>query len=224
MDKSRSLGGSDRADPKPDSPFLGRFSLLRKLMHLAMTLVPAAGWLVSHQLALMLAGGLLAASLALEAVRRSWPGANRLLWRLLPTVFRAWEGHAVLGSTWLAIGMALTAFVWDRDISGTVILFLVWGDPTAEFIGQRWGCPGGGKTLAGSLGCLTACLVAGLVGVGLGGLSPWSVAVGALVATGVERWAPPPDDNLWMPIMSGLAIALVQLLRGGSVEWFPIGR
>ena len=224
MNENGRLNESGRAGSGADALAVGRLSLLRKLMHLAMTLVPAAGWLVSRQAALWLAAALLAASLALEGVRRGWPAVNRLLWRLLPTVFRAWEGQAVLGSTWLAIGMALTAFLWDSDISGTAILFLVWGDPAAEVAGRRWGRRGAGKTLVGSLGCLAACLMAGVVGVGLGGLSPWSVGAGALVATAVERWSPPPDDNLWMPVLSGLAMALIQLGRGGSVKWFPIAR
>lgn len=222
MNENGLLQESNGARAGSDALAAGRLSLVRKLMHLAMTLVPAAGWLISRQAALLLAAALLAASLALEGVRRGWPAVNRLLWRLLPSVFRAWEGRAVLGSTWLAIGLALTAFLWDSDIGGTAILFLVWGDPVAEVVGRQWGRRGAGKTLVGSVGCLAACLLAGMVGVGLGGLSPWSVGAGALVATVVERWSPPPDDNLWMPVLSGLAIALIQLGRGESVKWFPI--
>ena len=34
-------------------------------------------------------------------------------------------------------------------------------------------------------------------------------------ATLVERWSPPPDDNLWMPILSGLVMAVIQGFIGG---------
>lgn len=189
-----------------------RLSLVRKLVHLAMAIVPAIGWWVSYPLSLALAGLFLLASLVVEAARRWWPQINRLLWWLLPTTFRQWEDRRVLGSTWFALGMLATLGLFGRDLGGTAVLFLAWGDPAAEIVGRRWGRPGEGKTLVGSLGCLVACLVAAGVGVGLGGLSPWAALAGALVATLVERWSPPPDDNLWMPLLSGLTMAAVQWL------------
>lgn len=198
-----------------DSPSSGRMSMLRKLIHLAMTVVPAAGWFVSYWLALALAGAVLAASLALEAARRWWPWVNRLLWRLIPSVFREWEDRRSLGSTWFALGTLTTLLLCGRDAGGTAVLFLVWGDPAAELVGRRWGRPGQGKTLVGSLGCLAACLVASAVGIRLGGLNPWAALGGAVVATLIERWSPPPDDNLWMPILSGLTILFAEWVIGG---------
>lgn len=193
----------------------GRLSPIRKLIHLAMAVIPAAGWLLSYPLALGLAGAFLLASMVLEAVRRWWPQANRFLWWLVPSAFREEEDRRVLGSTWLAVGMFVTLLVFGRDVGGTAVLFLCWGDAAAELVGRRWGRPGGDKTLAGSLGCLLACLVAGVVGVGLAGLSPWTVLVGAGVATLVECWSPPPNDNVWMPILAGLGMLVVQWLVGG---------
>ena len=191
-------------------------SWTRKLIHLAMAILPASGWWLSYCLALMLTAAMLGASLVIEAARRWWPWCNRLLWHLLPTVFRKAEAHRVLGSTWFAVGALLSLLVFGRDIGGTAVLFLAWGDPVAEVVGGRWGPVGQGKTVVGSLGCLAACLVAGLVGVGLGGLSPWAVLLGAVVATLVERWSPPPNDNVWMPVASGFAIAVAQWLIGGG--------
>ena len=206
------------------TPEAQRLSLSRKLVHMAMAVIPAAGWLVAYWLALALAGTILLASLALEAMRRWWPWVNRLLWRLLPTIFRSWEGKGVLGSTWFAVGLAATLLLFGRDVGGTAVLFLSWGDPMAEVVGRRWGGGRQGKTLPGSLGCLLACLVAGVVGIGLGGLSPWAVLTGAVVATMVERWSPPPDDNLWMATLSGLAMGLVEWLVGGQPVLFPVWR
>jgi dolichol kinase len=185
---------------------------LRKLIHLAMAVVPACGWLISYPLALSVSGALLLASLVVEAARRWWPWVNRLLWQLIPATFRRGEERRSLGSTWFALGMSAALLLFGRDAGGTAVLFLAWGDPVAEFVGRIWGTPEERKTVAGSLGCLAACLLAGLVGIGLGGLSPWAVLAGGIVATLVERWSPPPDDNLWMPILSGLAILAVQQL------------
>jgi dolichol kinase len=188
-------------------------------MHVAVAIVPAAGWWLSHEVAVALAAALFAAACTVDLARRYWPGLNRLLWRLLPTTFRPWESRRVLGSTWLALGVLATLLLFGRDAGGAAVLFLVWGDPAAELVGRTFGRPGRRKTWAGSLACLGACLVAALVGVGLGGLEPWPALVGAVVATLIERWSPPPDDNVWMPLLGALAIVatgwLGQGLSGG---------
>jgi len=179
-------------------------SLLRKLIHLAMAWLPALGWLISYHLELTLAALLLLVSLVVEMGRRQWRGANRLLWRLLPTTFRSGEEQKVLGSTWFAVGALVALLLFGRDIGGTAVLMLTWGDPAAELVGRKCGRPGRRKSLAGSLGCLLACLLAAWVGMSLGGLSPLAALAGAVVATLVERWSPPPDDNVWLPLAAGL--------------------
>ena len=201
-----------------------RASLTRKLIHLAMAIIPAAGWWIAYWLALALAAVMLGASLIVEAARRWWPRLNHLLWLLLPTVFRDSEDRRVLGSTWFAAGATAALLLFGQDIGGTAVLFLCWGDPLAEMVGRRWGRAGQGKTLAGSLGCWVACLVAGAVGTGLGGLGVGAVLAGGVVATLVERWSPPPNDNLWMPVLSGLAMALTQWLVGGELVLLPLWR
>lgn len=200
----------------------GRASLLRKLLHLAMAVVPAAGWLLSYELALVLAALFLAASILLEVVRRRGVWANRLLWHLLPSAFRPGEEGRMLGSTWFSVGMLAALFLWGRDLGGVALLFLAWGDPAAEFAGRRWGRSGVRKTWVGSAACLATCLLAGVVGVGLAGLGPATVWAGALVATLAERWPPPPDDNVWIPLFSGLAMAAVEWLIGGQIVLFPL--
>ena len=185
-------------------------SLVRKLIHLAMAWLPTLGWLISYQLELALAAALLIASLVVEGARRRWQWVNRLLWRMLPSTFRSDEGQHVFGSTWFAIGALVTLVVFGRDTGGTAVLFLTWGDPAAELAGRKWGRPGRRKTVAGSLGCLLACLLAACVGIGHGGLNPLVALAGATVATLVERWSPPPDDNVWLPIFAGLAMWVVQ--------------
>lgn len=185
---------------------------VRKLIHLSLAVVPAVGWRLSFPLALGLAGAALLASVAVELARRKGEWVNRLLWKLLPTTFRVWETRRVLGSTWFSMGMLATLLLFGRDLGGTAVLFLAWGDAAAEIVGRRWGRASGGKTLVGSLGCLAACLLAGAAGMSLGGLAPTSVLVGALAATLLERWSPPPNDNLWIPLLSGLAMGAAERL------------
>jgi len=188
-------------------------SLLRKLMHVALAWLPVLGWWLGYPWAVGLALALMAASLVVEWARRRWHWVNRLLWTRLPRVFREWEDRRVLGSTWFALGALAALLLFGRDAGGTAVLFLAWGDPSAEFVGRRWGrrLSFGArrqtrKTVLGSAACLAACLAAGVAGVSLGGLSVWAVVAGAVVATLVERWSPPPDDNVWMPLLSGLVM------------------
>jgi len=196
-----------------------RINWLRKLNHIATGVVPIVGWVFSFELALALAGVLFAASLAIEAARRWWAPVNRVLWRLLPTIFRDWETRRVLGSTWLALGGLAALALFGPGAGGMGFLFLAWGDPAAELAGKRWGRPGAGKSLAGSLGCLAACLAAAAVGSSLGETTLWVAFLGAVVATLAERCSWPPDDNVWMPLLSGLTIwgvhALLSTRTGG---------
>jgi dolichol kinase len=180
-----------------------------------MVVVPLAGWLVVPWAALALAAAAALASLVVEVSRRWFPWINRLLWRLLPSVFRPGEEFRVLGSSWFALGAVVAFLLYDYNIGGVAVLYLTLGDPAAELVGRRWGQPGRRKTWAGTLGCLAACLAAAALGVVLGGLNHWAVLTGALVATLVERWSPPPDDNVWIPILSGAAVLAVQYMIGG---------
>jgi dolichol kinase len=203
---------SSSTDLEGEPSSTGSSSPVRKLIHVALSVIPVIAWYLSYELALVLAGALLAASLVVEAARRWWPWVNRLLWTLLPSTFKEGEQRRALGSTWFSLGMLGALALFGRDVGSTSILFLTWGDSAAEFVGSRWGAPGKGKTLVGSLACFAACLVAGLVGMELGGLSFWVVLAGTGMATVVERWAPPPDDNLWIPVVAGLAMAAVNWL------------
>jgi dolichol kinase len=144
------------------------------------------------------------------------------LWKLLPTTFRAWEDRRVLGSTWFSIGALAALLLFGLDAGGAAILFLAWGDPAAELVGRRWGSPEKQKTWAGSLGCLAACLLAGLLARAQGGSTLWGLGLGALVATATERWSPPPDDNLWVPVFSALVVMLVAWIGGGTLVLFPL--
>ena len=109
-----------------------RPSATRKLLHLGMTLAPAAGWWISYPAAVAVVAIELGGSLLVEVARRRWGWVNRLLWRLLPTTFRAWEARRVLGSTWFGVGAMAALLLFGRDAGGTALLFLVWGDPAAE--------------------------------------------------------------------------------------------
>jgi dolichol kinase len=185
---------------------------LRKLIHLGMTVLPASAWFVADWLGLALSAAFVVASVILEMTRRQWPPLDQFLRRLLPGVFRESEDDGVLGSTWFAAGACAAFLAFGPAVGGTAVLFLAWGDPAAELAGRRWGHPGQDKTAAGSLTFLAVAILAAVAGVYLAGLHVWAAMAGALVATVIERLPPPPDDNLWIPVLSGLTMVGVRAL------------
>ena len=100
----------------------------------------------------------------------------------------------------------------DRDIAIAALAFLVLGDAAAAIIGKRFGSPTyWGKSPQGSLACFAVCMA-----VGWPILGDWHMAlVGSVVATVAEALPVPMDDNMRVPIFSGLAMELAaRLLQG----------
>ncbi len=92
------------------------------------------------------------------------------------------------------------------------LTFLVLGDAAAAIIGKRFGRPAyWGKSPHGSLACFVVCLTVGWPLLG----DVRIVVVGALAATIAEALPVPMDDNMRVPIFSGLAMELAaHLLQG----------
>ena len=65
-------------------------------------------------------------------------------------------------------------------------------------------------------------MLASLLAYVASGFSLLALLAGALVATATERWSPPPDDNLWVPVFSALLMALLHWIGGGSLVLFPL--
>jgi dolichol kinase len=163
--------------------------VLRRTLHTAsaavLLLVPWMSWTVCRNV--IFGAALLA--VVVEAVRLRVPRIGRALMSAVP-VYRAAEGERPSGAMWLAVGYALAAlFAPPASVAG--ILVSATADPAASWIGST--APARrGKTWRGSAAHLVvAAAVLAACGV------PWSLVVGAAaVATAVERWVAPVDDNL----------------------------
>jgi dolichol kinase len=91
--------------------------------------------------------------------------------------------------------------------------FLSIGDTFAAIIGINYGkrkFNGLKKTVEGSLGCFTSIMVFAFFFAG--GVSPWVYTLGALAATLAELWEIPIDDNVKIPLISGLCMTLVNII------------
>jgi len=198
----------------PDSagPFSLKRELQRKSIHLAMIAIPVWVYLVPRDEALL---GLIIATFATVAVdllRLSDQRLKRFFYQLFRSLIRPHEAEHLIGSTYYMIAALLAVVAFDRTIAIAALTFLVLGDAAAAIVGKRFGRPlYWGKSLQGSAACFAVCLA---VGWPLLGRADVAVA-GALTAMVAEALPVPMDDNMRVPIFSGLVMQLVAHLAQG---------
>ena len=105
---------TDDSDMEQLPSAMGSSRSLRKLIHLALSVVPVIAWFLSYELALALACVLLAASLALEAARRWWPWVNCLLWRLI------YRPQLRLDTPWATFGIQSALWITNLHSYGEI--------------------------------------------------------------------------------------------------------
>jgi len=111
------------------------------------------------------------------------------------------------GATYILISVCLTVALYAKPVAIAALAFIVVGDTLAALIGRKFGRHRfGRKTVEGSLGCLAGtCLVAWFVP----GLTPLVAFSGAVVAAVTEALSTSIDDNITVPIVSGLVMTLL---------------
>ena len=203
--------GNDQA-PKTGDEFSLKDELQRKSLHLAMIVIPAWVYFTPRNTALL---GLIIATfvtVAVDLLRLSDHRLKRFFARFFRSLIRRHEEEHLIGSTYYMIAALLSVIVFDREIAIAALVFLVLGDSIAAIVGKRFGRPMyWGKSPHGSIACFLVC-----VGAGIPLLGDWRLAiVGAAAAAIAEALPVPMDDNMRVPILSGVVMQLVaQLLQG----------
>lgn len=171
---------------------------LRPLLHASSALILLT-LLHSWQLLRIVSMVGLFTAMLLETLRLTRPRFRDFLARVVP-VFRPDEASRPTGAAWLSAAYALAVWLPPRaGIAGVLVGALA--DPAASLIGSRWG-RGRRKSWPGTLGALgTAVFALWLLGV-----PPVAVAAASAVATGLERWPGPFDDNLLVGPAAGVMV------------------
>lgn len=158
-------------------------------------------------LAFLLASGV-------EFLRLRRPEINALLLNKFGGIHRPEEIMAPSGIFWTLAGSWLTMLVFtNRRIVLAAMGFLVFGDAAAALCGQRWGrrrWPKNPlKTYEGSFA------FAGISAAWAMLFLRWPVALlSAAAGAAIEALPLPWNDNFWIPLLSGLALSLFNLLLG----------
>lgn len=111
------------------------------------------------------------------------------------------------GASYILISVCLTVALFEKPIAIAALVFIIVGDTLAALVGRRYGRHRffRNKSVEGSLACLAGTLLVSMV---LPGISLWVGAAGAIVATLVEAFSFNVDDNISVPLLSGLTMAL----------------
>jgi dolichol kinase len=203
--------------PSDEHPIAaGQFSfrneLQRKSVHLSMIIIPVWVYFIPPNWALL---GLIIATFATvvtDLLRLSDRRLRRFFLQLFRSVIRRHEEDHLLGSTYFMIAALLSVILFEKMIAISALTYLVLGDSAAAFAGKKWGRPTyWGKSLQGSFACFLVCVTIGAFVLS----DPWLVLVGALAATVAEALPVPMDDNMRVPILSGVAMqAIMMFLQG----------
>ena len=183
-----------------------RAELIRKSVHLATIFIPLTVWFMPRSFwkwPLILCTLLV---LAVELLRFGHPGFGALFRRILGPYMRRHEKRELMGSTYLAAACLMSAFVFPREIAVAAMCYLILGDGLAGLVGS--GCGrikvGFGKTLEGTLSGFAINLLVGLIVF----RASEPALLGAATASIVEYLPIPLDDNLAIPLVSGLILGL----------------
>lgn len=116
------------------------------------------------------------------------------------------------GASYILIASCCTIALYSKPIAIAALAFIIVGDSAAALIGRRFGRHRfGRKSYEGSAACLGATL---LVAALAPGISFPVAAVGAAVATLIEAKPLGVDDNISVPVLSGLAMTIFQKMIG----------
>ncbi len=182
--------------------------LRRKSVHLLGLLFPILYVFTTRHTAIIVVGGLLAIALGIELLKALFPAFHGMFVRIFSPLLRSQERKGGLtGATTYLIGSFLCVLLFDKTLAIACLCFLTLGDLFAALIGKQWGRIKlfSRKSLEGSLACFIVCTAVAL----LIGLHPVVAIAGALAATLIELLPTGIDDNITMPLISGLAMYLL---------------
>ena len=150
-------------------------------------------------------------SITMDIIRlRKLPGVN-MLYLILGPMLRRRERFNFTGSTYILFGSVMSILFFNKKVAIAAISFIILGDIAAALVGKSFGRIklGRKKTLEGSLAFLGTCFVVAVIVHLVIGLDLRIGLIGAFVATLVENLTLLVDDNVTVPLLSGLVMQLL---------------
>ncbi len=138
---------------------------------------------------------------------------NRIAKPLLSGMVRPHEKAGdFMGASYILLTICVTVALFDKNIAIAGLAFTMVGDSFAAMIGRKFGRYkfGRNKSIEGTLGCLLGTL---LVAWFMYPYLPWQLGVvGAVVGALAEAFSFGIDDNVTVPLASGLVMTLLSMI------------
>ncbi len=191
--------------------------ILRKSVHFASLIIPAAAIFTPRMEMVLILTALALGMLIVDIIRSRNRVFRKFFLGLFGKVLRGKEQDGgMTASTVLMASAGLTILIFRTEIAVAALVFLSVGDSFAALIGKKFGKTilVSSRTLEGSLAALLSCLMVSIPLLQISAargwtLSPAGLAAGALAATLAELFEMPLDDNLRIPIIAGLVMEMV---------------
>ncbi len=161
---------------------------------------------------LLFLGILLVGTVEFLRIRR--PEVNARFLSGLGNIHRPEEVLKLSAVFWTILGCWLTMVIFaEKRIVLPALGFLVFGDSVAALVGKKWGrnhwASNPAKTKEGTYCFAAVSALWALL------FLRWPVAIlGAVTGAWIELKPLPWNDNLWLPVLSGLALSVFNLLLG----------
>jgi glycerol-3-phosphate acyltransferase PlsY len=125
-------------------------------------------------------------------------------------LLRAEERESFTAMPYFTLGVFLTTLFYEPPVAKASLIFLVFGDVSATFFGQKFGgIKIGRKTLEGSIAFVAAGIAAGTILSMLHRLPFGVIAIGAFAGALVELFSSALNDNLTIPVVTGGVMTLL---------------
>lgn len=160
--------------------------------------------------------GIALAGFTFDFLRKKMPGMNKVVLKFMGPLMRRSEREGMSGLPFYALGCSISLFFFQRDIALMSCMFLIYADPISSFFGVLYGkdklLPN--KSLQGAVAgfftCYLICLFY-LVNTATIGthLLIFAIVSGLIGALSELISAFNIDDNLTIPVLSGLGMTLL---------------
>jgi dolichol kinase len=186
----------------------------RKAFHLLTGVYVLTYWVLPRWLCLSILGVALLFVGGGEWIRLRRPEINAWCLKKFSGLHRESEIMNYSGVFWTLLGSWLTMVIFtSKRIVLPALGFLVFGDAVAALGGQKWGKHhwkfNPSKSIEGSACFALVSVVWALFFV------RWPVAIlGAISGAWIEARAWPPNDGLWLPVLGGAVLSVLNLLLG----------
>ncbi|MCK4576833.1 hypothetical protein KAU34_10525 [candidate division WOR-3 bacterium] len=184
---------------------------VRKFLHLLTAFFPLLYIYLERREMLILLFSLTFISYLADILRLEIKPLGRIFYRIFEKMLWEKEKKIFTGASTYLLSAFLAVFLFSKPVAIAALLFLSVGDTIAYFVGTRFGkiSIAGEKTLEGSLACLILCIVISFFIHNL----PLRVTIaGAIGASTVELFPFGVDDNLMLPLVSGLIMEVVKYM------------